>query len=206
MIIFYDFEVFKHDWLAVFMNPGQRKEKVIVNDREELTKFYSEHKSHIWAGFNSRHYDQYIFKGILLGMNPKMISDMIIRDGKKGSGISDAFSRIQLYNYDVKTAQNKSLKYYEGSLGESIEESSVPFDIDRKLTQSEIEETILYCRNDVEQTIRVFMEQYTDFESQFGLLKMFSLPLSEISKTKVQLAARILDAKKKRYNDESFNF
>ena len=202
MILFYDFEVFKYDWLLVLIEPDIRKETVIVNDREKLTKFYEEHKSHIWVGFNSKHYDQYILKGILLGMNPKSINDQIIIDELYGWEISNAFRDISLNNYDVMTNVDRGLKYFEGSLGNSIKESSIPFDIDRKLTDAEIQETIKYCRHDVEQTINVFMERYSDFEAQKGLLKMFNLPLSEISRTKVQLSAIILEASKKRYHDE----
>lgn len=201
-MIFYDFEVFVKDWLVVFIDPSKRKETVIVNDRELLTSFYEEHKDDIWTGFNSRHYDQYILKAILLGMNPKRVNDMIIVDGVDGWRISDAFREIPLNNYDVMTGVDRGLKYFEGSLGNSIEESSIPFDIDRKLTEAEIKETIEYCRHDVEQTIEVFMERISDFNAQLGLLQMFDLPLSEISRTKVQLSARILEASKRSYNDE----
>lgn len=201
-ILFYDFEVFQKDWLVVLIEPETRKETVIVNDPEKLKEFYEAHVKDIWVGFNSRHYDQYILKGILLGMNPKTINDRIIIDGMDGWQISNAFRDIPLNNYDVMSNIDRGLKYFEGSLGNSIEESSVPFNIPRKLTEAEIEETIRYCRHDVEQTIEVFMERYSDFEAQLGLIKMFKLPLSEISRTKVQLSARILEASKKRYDDE----
>lgn len=202
MILFYDFEVFIGDWLVVIIEPEIRKETVIVNNEKQLREFYESHKNHIWVGFNSKHYDQYILKGILLGMNPKKINDIIIIDGTDGWQISNAFRNIPLNNYDVMTNIDRGLKYFEGSLGNSIKESSIPFDIDRELTDEEIEETIKYCRHDVEQTINVFMERYSDFEAQLGLLKMFNLPLSEISKTKVQLSATILEASKKKYYDE----
>lgn len=201
-ILFYDFEVFERDWLVVFIEPNERRETVIVNDAKKLSSFYESHVDDIWVGFNSRHYDQFILKGILLGMDPKDINDRIIVDGIDGWRISNAFNQIRLNNYDVMTGIDRGLKYFEGSLGNSIEESSIPFNIDRKLTQEEIEETIEYCRHDVEQTIAVFIERYSDFEAQLGLLKMFKLPLSEISKTKVQLSARILEASKRRYDDE----
>ena len=85
-----------------------------------------------------------------------------------------------------------------------IKESSVSFDIKRKLTDTELQETVRYCRHDVQQTIKVFLERIDDFNAQFELLKMFNMPLSNISKTKVQLSAQILEAAKplKPYNDE----
>ena len=48
-----------------------------------------------------------------------------------------------------------SLKAIEGHLGMSIEESSIPFDIDRLLTYDELKELTLYCKHDVEATARL---------------------------------------------------
>ena len=202
MILFYDFEVFPHDWLVVFNFPSERREEVIVNDRKKLRAFYEEHKGDIWVGFNSNHYDQYILKGILLGMNAYDISFRIVDNEEQGWQISTEFRTISLNSYDIKSNIDRSLKYFEASMGNSIEESSVSFHKPSKLTDAEINETIKYCKHDVEQTICVFMERYSDFEAQMGLLKMFNLPLSDISKTKVQLSAKILGANKRYYNDE----
>ena len=202
MILFYDFEVFPHDWLVVFNFPSERREEVIVNDRKKLSAFYEEHKGDIWVGFNSNHYDQYILKGILLGMNAYEISYRIVDNEEQGWQISTEFRTISLNSYDIKSNIDRSLKYFEASMGNSIEESSVSFNKPSKLTDAEIEETIKYCKHDVEQTICVFMERYSDFEAQMGLLKMFNLPLSDISKTKVQLSAKILGANKRYYDDE----
>lgn len=35
-MIFYDFEVFEYDWLAVFIDVTNRKEHVIINDKDKL--------------------------------------------------------------------------------------------------------------------------------------------------------------------------
>ena len=63
IIIFYDFEVFEYDWLAVFIDVTAKKEYVIINNRDELKSLYEANRKDIWVGFNNRHYDQYIFKG-----------------------------------------------------------------------------------------------------------------------------------------------
>ena len=55
-----------------------KKEHVIINDPAALEKLHSENVNEIWVGFNSRHYDQYILKGILCGFDPKRINDCII--------------------------------------------------------------------------------------------------------------------------------
>ena len=201
-MLFYDFEVFKYDWLVVILDMDAQKEHVIVNEEEQLRDFYEHHKDDIWVGFNSRNYDVYILKSILLGLSPKQCNDWIIVKDKAGWSFSSAFSKIPLNNYDVMQGIDRGLKVFEGFMGNDIRESSVPFDIDRKLTDEELQETIRYCRHDVEQTVEVFMQRRSDFEAQMGLLKMFKLPLSYISKTKVGLAATILEAKKRTYHDE----
>ncbi len=201
-MIFYDFEVFAHDWLMVGIDPSEAQEYVIVNDVDKIRDLYQRYKDDIWVGFNSRHYDVFILKGLLLGMNPKEINDYIILEGNNGWTFSKAFMQIKINNYDVMNGIDRGLKYFEGSMGHSIKESSIPFNVTRKLTDAEIEETIGYCRHDVEQTIEVFLQRKADFDAQMGLLKLFKLPLSEISRTKVQLAAKILDAHSYQFNDE----
>lgn len=201
-MIFYDFEVFKCDWLVVLIDMKAQKETVIINDPVALELFYSEHKNDIWTGFNSRHYDQYILKSIVCGFDPKEVNDWIIVQDCPGWAYSNAFRNVPLNNYDVMGSIDRGLKVFEGFMGNDIRETSVPFDIDRKLTSTEIEETVKYCRHDVEQTIEVFLRRRADFDAQFGLLKMYNMPLSNISKTKVQLSAEILEAKKTTYHDE----
>ena len=200
-MIFIDFEVFAYDWLCVCIDPAEGR-KVIINDRDELRTYYEAHKTDVWVGFNIRHYDQYIFKGIMLDMDPKRLNDFIIVEGNEGWKYSDEFRKVPLYFYDVMNAIDRGLKYFEGSMGSDIKESSVPFDIKRKLTPDEIEETVRYCTHDVEQTMEVFVRRKDDFDAQLGLLKMFDLPLADISRTKVQLSAKILEAEKRSWHDE----
>ena len=195
-MIFYDFEVFKYDWLVVLIDVLKRKEAVIINNPKELEEFYQKNKGEIWIGFNSRHYDQYILKGILAGFDPKDINDYIIIKDMPGWKYSSVFREYPLNNYDVMSGIDRGLKAFEGFMGNDICESSVPFDIDRKLTEAEIAETVKYCHHDVEQTMEVFLQRKSDFEAQMGLLQMFNMPLSNISKTKVQLSAEILEAKR----------
>lgn len=205
-ILFYDFEVFTHDWLVVIIDMTNKKEYVIINDPEELERVHKENINEIWVGFNSRHYDQYILKGILCGFDPKRINDYIIVKGNPGWKFSSLLRNVKLINYDVMTGIDRGLKTFEGFMGNNIKESSVPFDIDRKLTPEELEETVKYCRHDVEQTVEVFIERKDDFEAHMGLVKLACkgkpLDLFLLSKTKVQLSSIILDSTKKSHNDE----
>lgn len=200
-MLFYDFEVFNKDWLVVIMDAVNKKTHVIVNDEEALKDIYEEHKKNIWCGYNSRRYDQYILKGIICGFNPKEINDFIIVHKQGGWQFSSLLNKVQLFNYDVMTSLH-GLKQLEGFMGNDIRETTVPFDIDRKLTEAEIQEVIKYCTHDVEQTIEVFINRIEEFQSHMSLIKTFNLPLKYISKTKAQLAAIILDASKRGWVDE----
>ena len=199
---FYDFEVTKFDWLVVLIDTEAELETVVINDKSELENYYSKHKQDIWVGFNSRHYDQWILKAILADFDAYAMNEWIIVKDKPGWAFSRLLKAFPLNNYDVMGNIDRGLKVFEGFMGNSIKETSVPFDIDRKLTDEEIEEMVFYCRHDVEQTMEVFLERISDFEAQMGLIKMFDLPLSAINKTKVQLSAEILEANKRTYNDE----
>ena len=201
MLVFYDFEVFKHDWLVVLIDPVNKTEDVIVNDPAKLEAYYNQHTSDIWIGFNSRNYDQYILKGILCGFNPYEISKHIIQDGKSGYTFSNLFSKFTLNSYDVGNKFH-GLKQLEGFMGNDIRETEVPFDLDRKLTVEELQQTIKYCRHDVEQTIEVFLQKKNDFDAHLDLIKTFKLPLSYISKTQAQLAAIAIGCQRKEHNDE----
>lgn len=201
MLNFFDFEVFKYDWLVVIVNPFEESVVKIANEEEKLLEYYNNHNSQVWVGYNSRSYDQYILKAILLGFDPKEVNDWIIMKGKKGWEFSSTFNRIQLFNYDC---MNKfySLKQLEGFMGNNMKETSVPFDIDRPLTAEEIQQTINYCTHDVEQTMEVFLQTKANFDAHMDLLKTFNLPLSNISKTQAQLSALALGCVRKDWFDE----
>ena len=199
-MIFYDFEVFSQDWLVVFKMPISNQTTIIHNDRNQLLEFYQNYQKELFIGFNNRGYDQYIFKGILLELNPYEISKYII-EGNKGWQFSNLFNRIIMNNFDAMTTRN-GLKELEGFMGHEIKESSVSFDIDRPLNNEELEEIIKYCERDVSETIEIFKLRIKEFESHLTLLKTFKLSLSNMSKTKAQLSAKILEANKKVHNDE----
>lgn len=201
-MLFFDFEVFKYDWLVVAIDPIEQKTHIIVNDKAKLEELYKQYKHDIWVGYNCRDYDQYILKAILCGFNPKSMNDWIIVQDRKGWEFSSLLRKVSINLFDVMPNPPVSLKTLEGFMGKNIHETSVPFDIDRKLTPQEIAETIEYCKDDVFNTIDVFLRRKGEFDAQMDLLKAFKLPLSNIGKTQAQLAAVIFDAKKQRFTDE----
>ncbi len=206
-MIFYDFEVFKEDWLAVFIDVTKKKEYVIINNPDELKALYEANSKDIWVGYNNRHYDQYIMKGILLGMNPKRINDWIIVEKKEGWQFSSAFNKVPMINYDVMPNPPVGLKTLEGFLGSNIKETDVDFRINRKLTKEEIEMTVFYCRHDVEETIKVFLEKIDEFNAMHGIIQAFPdiVNLSDIGDSEARITAKVLGCSRRSFEDE-FDF
>lgn len=206
MLHFIDFEVFKYDWLCVIASPTAKTETVIANDPESLRKYYEAHKNEIFVGYNIRDYDSYIFKGILAGFNPYEINEHIITKGLKGYQFSNVFREYPLITYDL-IQLNSSLKQLEAMQGHNVYESEVDFRLKRKLTNEELLETISYCRNDVQETINLFLQLKSGFDSRLELINEFKLPLSEMSKTNSQTIATILGAERRDCKDEfNLNF
>jgi hypothetical protein len=88
-------------------------------------------------------------------------------------------------------------------MGSKIKESDVDFNIDRNLTEDELNEVTLYCTHDVEETINVFEARREEFDSQLSMIEAFDLDMTMFNKTKAQLSAHVLCANsKKEYNDE----
>ena len=203
MLLAYDYEVFEQDWLVVIIDVLTNQKKVIVNDDNALKEFYQSHIDYIWVSFNGRNYDQFIKKAILCGFDPYKVSQFIITKKRKGWEYSNLFNQMQLYNYDVyKGITDVSLKTLEAYMGHNIHETSVPFNIKRKLNPQEILETIKYCTYDVTELIEVFKERMDDFETHLAMINEFELPLKHISKTSAQLISVILGSVKKEYDDE----
>lgn len=187
--------------MVVLIDPEKDEPYRVVNDKEKLEKIYESYKEDIWVGFNSRHYDQYILKAILCGLSASECNDWMFKKNQPGWSFSNLLQKIFLINYDVMPL-NSSLKQLEGFQGHNIHESGVDFHIDRPLTPEEIEETLKYCQNDVEETMNVFLENINDFRAQLWLVNEFKFPLSYMGKTKAQISAEILECVKTDRDDE----
>ena len=201
---FYDYEVFRYDWMVVLVDltADQEIEVQIHNDEDKLREYLEEHKNDIWVGFNSRYYDRWIQKTILCGLDPKEMNDWIIVKKREPWQFSSILGDIQFNNYDVMPNPPVGLKAMEGFMGHNIKETSVPFNIDRKLTEQEVAETFFYCRNDVYETIEVFFHRYAEFEAQLGLVDAFGLDLSAIGSTEARITAKVLDCRMRTFTDE----
>lgn len=203
-MIVLDFEVFKFDWLVVIYDILKKEYKIIVNNKEELLEYYLDHKKDLWITYNGNHYDNIILKAILSDVDPYSVSQLIIEQDKNPWVIEKA---LKIKDIDLKSCDLiidmgfVSLKELEAYMGMSIEESEISFDLDRPLTKEEIDQTITYCKHDVDATTK-FLECRTGYlKSKFILMKMFDLPKSVLNKTSAQIAAMVLQAKKVKQDD-----
>ena len=201
-LLILDFEVFPYDWHCHIKDYLTGERIKIWNDPETLRRFYEQNKKELFFGYNIRRYDQYIFKGILCGMNPKPINDWIIVEDKDGWKYSNAFKKVPLNFYEIQTKQDKSLKQLEGFLGMSIEETQVDFNIQRPLTAEERALTEHYCEHDVDAACEVLNATWDEFRASLSMCKIFRRPLRDMCKTKAQLVSKILGAVKKEFKDE----
>ena len=199
---FIDFEVYPKLWCCTIISPTHKTETVIVNDPEKLKQYYEKYQNEIYVTYNGRKYDQYIFKAILCDFGPKDVNDYIIVKHQDGWRYSDLFRKVPLVIYDVMPNPPVSLKTLEGFMGSDIRETEIPFDYDGEFTPEMIQQVLKYNRHDVEQTIEVFIQRKNEFDAQMALVKEFGLPLAHIGKTQAQLAAIILGASRREFDDE----
>lgn len=206
--IIVDFEVLSNAnfWMCCMKDYKSGKEHVIINDRDELLRVYNKNKEHIWVGYNIKGYDQWIMKAIIAGIDPCKISKSIIEDNIAPWQLGSALNRVKMYIFELSNSY-RSLKELELFMGEDIRESNVSFDLMRYPTQEEIDELTTYCMHDVRMTYKVFQELYFEYEAQLGLIEYFNLDASMFNKTKAQLSAYILQAKKPNYaRDDLYEF
>ena len=208
-IYIYDIEVFLDDWIVIFRNPDSDHHIVIHNDMAKLRAFLDQ-PNIIIGGFNNKHYDNWILLTILEGgsnIEVKRHNDYIINGGNAWEFPFIQFKRLPCPSFDLRddiADPGISLKAIEGNLKLPIVESSIPFDIDRKLTPEELEEVIKYCKYDVDSTIKLYRERKENYiDAKVLISEMYNLPVEEgIGLTNAKLCSRILGAKPKKFDDE----
>lgn len=171
--LYYDIEIFHSDAIVVFKREDKSVYRIFHNDFEGL---YEVVQNHILCGYNNYYYDDKILSAMLDNYTPeqlKKLNDEIILNGKEYPvkhyiESLDGFQQID--------PSMPGLKKIEGNMGKPIVESDVSFNIERKLTDKEIEEVIRYCCYDVDSTIEVFKARENYFETKEMLLDMLGKP------------------------------
>ena len=199
-IYIYDFEVFRHDWIVVFMDFKSSEFTIFHNDPKGVLDFMS--NDAVYIGFNSKAYDQYIMKAVCGGCENdevKELNDFLIAGHNGWEHPLMQEIRYWFNNVDIRddTQQGLSLKAIEGHLGMSVEESTVDFNTDRPLTEAELEETIRYCKHDVLATAELvkIRKNYLNSKIQVGRMAGLS-DVKSMSMTNAKLTAAFLQSQK----------
>ena len=201
----YDTETFAHDFIVVFKNKETGEYAVFHNDNEGVRNFIS--NDAIYCGFNTKHYDQHIIKAICAGFSPeevKQVNDWLINGGQGWEcpllqGVFFRFNNVDIMD-DMQ--MGLSLKAIEGHLGMSIEETEVDFNLDRPLTQEELELTIKYCIHDVDATEKLTEIRKDYLRTKLNLGRRANIDeVKALSSTNAKLTALMLGAVKQEWND-----
>lgn len=170
MNLFYDIECFKHDTLLIVTDQELNIVFKAWNNFMDVRPLVLEHQ---FIGYNNYFYDDYMLTAMLINKNQqelKELNDHIISGKKPHLKISPHLKSLDCFQQiDVS---RPSLKYIQANMGINIHESTISFDIDRPLTESEKELTESYCLNDIRTTIQIFEMRSQYFESKENLVKM----------------------------------
>ena len=193
--------MFRLDWIFVFKSAETGEREIIVNDGERLRDYLREKTDAVFAGFNNKHYDQFILKGAAGGMTAeelKNLSDYIIEGGNGWDypGLQGIFLKTNQLDVMDDMQMGLSLKAIEGHLGRNIQESEVDFDIDRPLTDEEMRSSVEYCCADVDATETILNLRTAYIDGKRNLGRMCGLTDERaVYMTNAKLTAAYLGAK-----------
>lgn len=208
-IFIFDCEVFAHDWLFVFKEIATGEYTFIHNDNDAVVAFME--RNPFLGGFNNKHYDNFILKGVMCGLTPeqiKEINDLIIVEEVNGWDIPVLREyRVYFDSFDLMDdcQVGLSLKAIEAHLGIPIEETEVDFNITHRLSEKELQETIYYCKYDVDATEKLYHLRQAYLKNKVTLGKARNLTDRQaMYMTNAKLTSVYLKAQKpeKPWNDE----
>ena len=210
-----DIEVFRYYW-SVSVKFYGKEEWVKFNSTEgdgqgfapnlKLKKLMEE-REWVVIGANIKGYDQHILKAITMCYDHetiKELNDFIINDSDEyippWKWAKYPRAGVDIYMADVQDdlQERMSLKMYEGNKGMVIKESDVPFDLDRPLTQEEIDQNEKYNDHDVSATEMQFNDREDYFNTKLMLAEMSGVnPKQAMGMTNAKLVGSYLCTIKK---------
>jgi hypothetical protein len=212
-IVVVDTEVFKYDWIAIFLDTSTGEWSVFHNDNQGVRDYMSQ-PGLLFCGYNNKHYDNHVLKAICCGADPtlvKQISDFIIVEERPGwEHWFLRQSKFWFDNFDLMddTQVGTSLKHIEAHMGWNIEETQVDFNLDRPLTPEEIDSTIFYCKWDVKATAKLLTLRKGYLEAKINVARTKGIPDTKaLYMTNARLTAAFLDAvATERYDEREYHY
>lgn len=178
-LLFLDIEVYKFNSFVVFMDI-EKNEVGYFSNKDGFKGLQEFIQGKILIAYNGNGYDFKVLQKMATpypdGMEDikqyhvKQLNDKIIA----GEGRNERSVANKTYDpFQQAHVSFPSLKRIEGNLGKMILETDIGFDIDRELTNEELQREIDYCRYDVEMCVDVFKERKENyFEIKEQLVEM----------------------------------
>ena len=188
-LLFFDIEVYYRNAFVVFKDIHDRTLKVFHNDFSGLYDFI---EGKTLVGYNNYFYDDVVLHAMIDQHSPKQIkalSDRIIGGERVKIG-NYKFDSLDCFQQIDPTSP--SLKKIQANLGVMILESSVPFTIERELSEEEYLDVLRYCEYDVSTTIKIYkMREQNYFVPKESIIQMLDNPYAERWNT-TTLSANVL--------------
>lgn len=174
-IAFYDVEVFPNLFVICYKIRGQSSVRFLVNPGAKAVKSLFDLRL---IGFNNRKYDNHIMYAASLGYsNAELfeISQRIINN-EKNATFREAYNLSYTDIYDFST-KKQSLKKWEIELGIKHQENNLPWD--QPVPESQWDDVVEYCKNDVEATEIVFDHLASDWGARKILAELSGLSVND---------------------------
>lgn len=174
-IAFYDVEVFPNLFVICYKVEDRPGVRFLVNPSAKAVKSLFDLRL---IGFNNRKYDNHIMYAASLGYsNAELfeISQRIINN-EKNATFREAYNLSYTDIYDFST-KKQSLKKWEIELGIKHQENNLPWD--QPVPESQWDDVVEYCKNDVEATELVFNHLASDWGARKILAELSGLSVND---------------------------
>lgn len=174
-IAFYDVEVFPNLFVICYKFPGEEFIHFRTNPSAKAVKSLLDLRL---IGFNNRKYDNHIMYAASLGYSNAELFEISQRivNNEKNATFREAYNLSYADIYDFST-KKQSLKKWEIELGIKHQENSIPWD--QPVPESQWDDIVEYCKNDVEATELVFDHLASDWGARKILAALSGLSVND---------------------------
>lgn len=174
-IAFYDVEVFPNLFVICYKFPGEEAVRFWTNPSAKAVKSLFDLRL---IGFNNRKYDNHIMYAASLGYSNSELFEISQRiiNNEKNATFREAYNLSYTDIYDFST-KKQSLKKWEIELGIKHQENNLPWD--QPVPESQWDDVIEYCKNDVEATELVFNHLASDWGARKILAELSGLSVND---------------------------
>lgn len=174
-IAFYDVEVFPNLFVICYKFPGEEVVHFWTNPSAKAVKSLLDLRL---IGFNNRKYDNHIMYAASLGYSNAELFEISRRiiNNEKNATFREAYNLSYADIYDFST-KKQSLKKWEIELGIKHQENSIPWD--QPVPESQWDDVVEYCKNDVEATELVFDHLASDWGARKILAELSGLSVND---------------------------